>query len=67
MKRNSKIIKEERIKELKHEPMTLINVYAPPESNKYLFKSLFGVIAVETEGNLIAVWIHGVSQEPKCS
>lgn len=30
--------------------MTLINVYAPPDSDKHFFKSLFDVIALETEG-----------------
>lgn len=38
---------------LKNEPITLINVYAPPESNKYFFKSLFDVIAGEIEEILI--------------
>jgi len=31
----------------------LINIYAPPESDKNFFKSLFDVIAVEAEGILI--------------
>jgi hypothetical protein len=31
----------------------LINVYAPPESNKQFFKTLFNVIATESEGVLI--------------
>ena len=30
--------------------VTLINVYAPPDSDKHFFKSLFDVIALETEG-----------------
>lgn len=30
--------------------VTLINAYAPPDSNKLFFKSLFDVIALEAEG-----------------
>uniref|UniRef100_A0A3P9IC30 exodeoxyribonuclease III n=1 Tax=Oryzias latipes TaxID=8090 RepID=A0A3P9IC30_ORYLA len=30
--------------------LTIVNVYAPPESDKQFFKSLFNVIAVEAEG-----------------
>lgn len=33
--------------------VTLVNVYAPPESGKQFFKSLFDVVAQETEGVLI--------------
>uniref|UniRef100_A0A3P9MD87 exodeoxyribonuclease III n=1 Tax=Oryzias latipes TaxID=8090 RepID=A0A3P9MD87_ORYLA len=33
--------------------LTIVNVYAPPESDKQFFKSLFNVIAVEAEGILI--------------
>ena len=35
------------------ETVTLINVYAPPESKKQFFKTLFNVIATESEGVLI--------------
>ena len=35
------------------ETVTLINVYAPPESNKQFFKTLFNVVATESEGVLI--------------
>ena len=38
---------------LENEPVTLINIYAPPESDKKIFKSLFDVIAAEAEGILI--------------
>ena len=38
---------------LENEPVTLINVYAPPESSKHFFKSLFNLIAREKEGTLI--------------
>uniref|UniRef100_A0A3B3I1X3 Reverse transcriptase domain-containing protein n=1 Tax=Oryzias latipes TaxID=8090 RepID=A0A3B3I1X3_ORYLA len=33
--------------------LTIVNVYAPPESDKQFFKSLFNVIAEEAEGILI--------------
>lgn len=33
--------------------VTLINVYAPPDSDKTFFKELFDIIAVEMEGILI--------------
>lgn len=33
--------------------VTLVNIYAPPESDKSFFKSLFNVVAQETEGVLI--------------
>ena len=33
--------------------VTMINVYAPPESTKCFFKTLFDTIAIETEGILI--------------
>lgn len=38
---------------LENEAVTLVNVYAPPESDKQFFKSMFNIIAVETEGILI--------------
>ncbi len=38
---------------LENEPVTLVNVYAPPESSKHFFKSLFNIIATEMEGILI--------------
>ena len=38
---------------LENEPVTLINVYAPPESDKTFFKELFNIIAVEAKGLLI--------------
>ena len=52
---------------LENEPITLINVYAPPESNTLFFKSLFDVIAVETVGVLICggVRIQRVTKEQK--
>ena len=54
--------KEVRVKEgryilvkgkLENAVVTLVNVYAPPESNKSIFKNQFDVIALETEGILI--------------
>lgn len=33
--------------------VTMMNVYAPPESTKCFFKTLFDTIAIETEGILI--------------
>ena len=33
---------------------TLINVYAPPDTNKQFFKSLMDVIALEAEGVCIS-------------
>ncbi len=33
-----------------NQPITLVNVYAPHESDKHFFKYLFDVIAVESEG-----------------
>lgn len=39
---------------LENEPVTLINIYAPPESDKKFFKSLFDVLAAEAEGILIS-------------
>lgn len=38
---------------LENEPVMSMNVYAPPESSKHFFKSLFNVIATEMEGTLI--------------
>lgn len=38
---------------LMNEPITLINVYAPPGSNKHFFKYLFDTIAVESKGIII--------------
>lgn len=38
---------------LENKVVTLINVYAPPESTKCFFKNLFDIIALETEGILI--------------
>uniref|UniRef100_A0A3Q3ASL9 Reverse transcriptase domain-containing protein n=1 Tax=Kryptolebias marmoratus TaxID=37003 RepID=A0A3Q3ASL9_KRYMA len=38
---------------IENELITLVNVYAPPESNKNFFKNLFDLIAIETEGILI--------------
>ena len=33
--------------------VTLVNIYAPPDCDKHFFRSIFDVIAVETEGILI--------------
>lgn len=38
---------------LENTMVTMINVYAPPESTKCFFKNLFDTIAIETEGILI--------------
>mgnify|MGYP001175078505 FL=1 len=38
---------------LEEEMVTLINVYAPPESTKQFFKSLFPVMALKSEGIVI--------------
>lgn len=38
---------------LENSMVTMINVYAPPESTKCFFKTLFDTIAIETEGILI--------------
>lgn len=38
---------------LENTMVTMINVYAPPESTKRFFKNLFDIIAIETEGILI--------------
>ena len=38
---------------LENRMVTLVNVYAPPESTKCFFKTLFDTIAIETEGILI--------------
>ena len=38
---------------LQEETITLINVYAPPESTKKFFKSLFSLMALESEGIVI--------------
>lgn len=38
---------------IENEPVTLINIYAPPESDKHFFKCLFDMIATETKGILI--------------
>lgn len=38
---------------LENEPITLVNIYAPPESDNKFFKALLDVIAVEAEGILI--------------
>ena len=49
---------------IENEPITLINVYAPPESDTYLKKSLFDIIAAESEGILICG--HGRRQDFFC-
>lgn len=38
---------------LEHEEITLINVYAPLDSDKQFFKSLFTIIATESESIVI--------------
>lgn len=38
---------------LEDEFITLVNIYAPPESDKHFFKSMFDAIASEIEGTLI--------------
>lgn len=38
---------------LENEMVTLINVYAPPESTKHFYESLFSTIASESEGTVI--------------
>lgn len=38
---------------LDNKMVTLINVYAPPESDKHFFKALFAIIASESEGTLV--------------
>lgn len=38
---------------LENEPVTLVNIYIPPESGKKVFKTLFDVLAVESKGTLI--------------
>ena len=39
--------------ELEHEKVTLVNIYAPPDSDKGFFNSLFRIIASESEGLLL--------------
>jgi len=38
---------------IENKPITLINIYAPPESDKCFFKYLFDIIAAEAKGILI--------------
>lgn len=38
---------------VENELVTLVNIYAPPESHKSFFKSLFDDIIAETEGVLV--------------
>ena len=38
---------------LEDQMVTLINIYAPPESEKHFYKTLFDIISLETEGILI--------------
>lgn len=38
---------------LENEMVTLVNVYAPPNSAKQFFKTLFDTIILQTEGILI--------------
>lgn len=38
---------------LEDQMVTLINIYAPPESEKHFYKTLFDIISLETEGVLI--------------
>lgn len=38
---------------IENEPVTLINIYAPPESDKCFFKCIFDIITAEAKGILI--------------
>ena len=38
---------------IENEPVTLVNIYAPPESDKKFFKNMFDTVAMESNGILI--------------
>ncbi len=48
-----------------NEEVTLLNVYAPPGSNKSFFKKIFELIATESYGTLICGGDLNVQLQPK--
>lgn len=50
---------------LENKMVTLVNVYAPPESNKSFFKTLFTAIASESEGTMLCAGDFNITLDHK--